>query len=93
MFHLHVVREMILHFMGMVLELVATRRGRFGRVHRHGGPDFRLRLSDFVVVHLEEDGARLGRLQFRVETPLDDGVAAFQQGDAQLDRFHENVGR
>jgi hypothetical protein len=41
----------------------------------------------------EEDGARLGRLQFREETPLDDGVAAFQQGDAQLDRFHENVGR
>ncbi len=93
MFHLHVVREMILHFMGMVLELVVTRRGHFGRVDRHGGPDFRLRLSDFVVEHLEEDGARLDRLQFRVETPLDDGVAAFQQGDAQLDRFHENVGR
>ncbi len=70
MFHLHVVREMILHFLGMVLELVVTHRGHFGRVDRHGGPDFRLRLSDLVVKHLEEDGARLGRLKFRVETPL-----------------------
>jgi hypothetical protein len=36
------------------------------------------------VEHLEEDGARLGRLQFRLETLLDNGVAAFQQGTKTL---------
>ena len=78
MFHLHIVGEIFFDFIMRVTEFVVARRGHFGGVDRHGGPDFSLRLFHFVVKHLEKDGARFGRLQFCIETPLDDRIDTFQ---------------
>ena len=75
------------------MKFVVASRGHFGGVDRHGGPDFSLRLFHFVVKHLEKDGARFGRLQLCVETPLDDRIATFQKSDTQLNCFHEDVWR